>query len=100
VKNQISHDSINRVEPSAKMLAEQKVKTEADEIATAKLNESENEEKETTTQATTDTDPLGNDKEGSSKRQEYEKNENLDGQNDDKPKTNNFLGGQIFDSEA
>jgi len=100
VKNQISHDSIHRVEPSAKFLSEQRTKVEGDEASIAKTFDSENEEKETMANDVTDTDPLENDKEGQSEREKFQKKNRSEEQRDNSKQPNHFLGGQIFDSEA
>ena len=99
MKNQISHDSINRVEPSAKFLSEQKNKTEANEQANTEANKTEFEEKEVSPSELNNSNILENDQKG---RSEREPSKNKHSKNpDDPPSTpNHYLGGQIFDSEA
>ena len=46
MKNQISHDSISRVEPSARVLSDQKAKIDAEASALNRTTSQENEEKE------------------------------------------------------
>ncbi len=99
MENLFSHDNLQRVEPTAKSQAEALQKQAADTIATEKSQLVDMEEKEVQMEESNPADVLENEGklEGHAGRQESE--EKMAKKKKRKQK-NQYMGGQLFDTEA
>lgn len=99
MENQITHESLYRVEPTAKNISESMQKQAADAGTVERGNLHERQEKSIQTEESNDSRAVENDLEERGNRQR----QNSSSKKKKKAKKigkNRFLGGQLFDAEA
>jgi hypothetical protein len=97
MKNLIDHDSLHRVEPSARALNETAQKALGDEIATARASQEEQATKNSQTQdanPTSGAEGFNNPENSDQSKQKGKKKKQK------QAKRSQFMGGQLFDADA